>query len=134
MKYNNRNCKGICNESGCCNKTFTTIDSCFISMLPTAICNEFDFIFPTKGPGFHLDMIRNLSFHSDKHITCWQDTLCIQGTFINGMVVKGYMNLLAHAKNERMMIVSAYFLPGLHSHGWVNVMKWMRATVSAVSK
>lgn len=57
--------------------------------------------------------------------------LLMTGTLINDIVVKGYMNLLAHTRRERMMIVSPQFLPGIVAFGWNDVKKWTRATGSA---
>lgn len=59
----NHECKG--NGRG---KYFTTIDNAFISKLPTAIAAEFEFIFPARGPGILLDMIRQMSINTDKHV------------------------------------------------------------------
>ena len=58
------NCKGGKGKT----RTFNTINREFIKQLPYPVSDDFNYIFPIKGPGIHIDMIKTFSIFTDKHV------------------------------------------------------------------
>ena len=74
----NSNCTGGCEKNRC----FGTIDSMFLEQLPKPISDNFKYIFPSRGPGIDIDMVKSLSIFTDKHVlfsafaNCVNDLQC----------------------------------------------------------
>ena len=40
----------------------------FLEQLPKPISDNFKYIFPSRGPGIDIDMVKSLSIFTDKHV------------------------------------------------------------------
>lgn len=59
-----------CHRVSCtkCSATFMSTDSEIMESLPSAIVDDFGYVFPRRGPGVIIDMIRDLSLQTSNHI------------------------------------------------------------------
>ena len=64
LQCNADDCKGGIGR----NRIFGTIDPLFINQLPYPVSDDFDYLFPNRGPGIKLDMVKTLSIFTDQHV------------------------------------------------------------------
>lgn len=67
--YDRLQCHSACYKGGKGrNSIFGTIDPMFINKLHHPVADDFDYLFPNRGPGIKLDMVKMLFLFTDKHV------------------------------------------------------------------
>ena len=67
--YDRLQCNSACCKGGKGrNRIFGTIDPMFINKIPHPVADDFSYLFPNRGPGIKLDMVKILSLFTDKHV------------------------------------------------------------------
>ena len=69
IMYDRYQCKSeSCKGGKGRNRVFGTIDPMFMKLLPYPISDNFNYLFPNRGPGINVDMVKTLSIFTDKHV------------------------------------------------------------------
>lgn len=79
-------------KCGECGKCSSTIDSKFLSQLPTTVVDRFQFVAPIRGPGVHISMVRQFCHLAGKQI--------MFGTYVDNinemLTVKYYQDMATY--------------------------------------